>query len=78
MRELRRPALRCPLGLQEVQVKWHEVEGSKLIQTKLDVVKASVLMFRDMLCVRLCYLLGVWAPIAARPVPVSPGRAKHE
>jgi hypothetical protein len=45
---------------QEVPVNWHEVAGSKLIQRKIDVVLASLGIFRDMLCVRLCYLLGVW------------------
>ena len=51
---------RLGLPLLEVSVNWQEVEGSKLITNKLDVVLASVGIFRDMLCVRLCYLLGVW------------------
>jgi len=51
---------RLGLPLVEVAVNWQEVEGSKLITNKLDVVLASVGIFRDMLCVRLCYLLGVW------------------
>ncbi len=45
---------------QEVPVNWQEVPGSKLIQRKLDVVLASLGIFRDMLCVRLCYALGLW------------------
>lgn len=51
-------------SFQEVPVSWHEVAGSKLIQRKVDVVLASLGIFRDMLCVRLCYLLGLWS---ARP-----------
>lgn len=46
---------------QEVPVNWQEVAGSKLIQRKIDVVLASLGIFRDMLCVRLCYLLGLWS-----------------
>jgi hypothetical protein len=41
-------------------VNWHEVDGSKLIQSSFDVVKTSITMARDMLCVRLCHLLGLW------------------
>jgi len=41
-------------------VNWHEVPGSKLIRSKLDIVTTSATMLRDMLCVKLCYLLGVW------------------
>eukprot|EP01038_Epipyxis_sp_PR26KG_P011306 gene11306-15167_t len=44
----------------EVAVNWHEVSGSKLIQTKLDVIKTSLTMARDMLCVRLAYLTNFW------------------
>lgn len=48
------------IPLTEVSVNWHEVSGSKLIQTKMDVIKTSLEMARDMLCVRLSYLLGFW------------------
>lgn len=41
-------------------VNWHEVEGSKLIQSKLDVVTTSITMARDILCMRLSYLLNLW------------------
>jgi dolichyl-phosphate beta-glucosyltransferase len=44
----------------EVPVNWQEIEGSKLIQTKWDIVTTSITMARDMLCVRLAYLLGIW------------------
>eukprot|EP00752_Nemacystus_decipiens_P005068 g4600.t2 len=46
--------------MAEVAVNWHEVPGSKLIRSKLDVITTSATMLRDMMCVRLCYLLGVW------------------
>ena len=45
---------------QEVAVNWHEVPGSKLIQSKLDVMTTSATMLRDMLCVKVCYMLGIW------------------
>lgn len=41
-------------------MNWHEVDGSKLIKSKLDVVTTSVTMARDILCMRLSYLLGLW------------------
>jgi dolichyl-phosphate beta-glucosyltransferase len=51
-------AMHYPIA--EVGVNWHEVEGSKLIKTKFDIVKTSAIMARDLLCNRLCYGLGVW------------------
>lgn len=45
---------------QEVAVNWREVPGSKLIRSKLDIITTSATMLRDMMCVRLCYLMGVW------------------
>ena len=59
---------RLDIPTAEVAVHWHEVDGSKLIQSKLDVVTTSLTMLRDMVCVRLCYELGVWRAIA----PPSP------
>ena len=47
-------------SIAQVAVQWHEVEGSKLIQTKLDVVKTSLTMARDMLFVKVAYSLGLW------------------
>ena len=41
-------------------MNWHEVDGSKLIRSKLDVVTTSITMARDILCMRLSYLLGLW------------------
>lgn len=49
------------MPLSEVGVGWHEVEGSKLIRTKLDVVVTSAQMARDLLCNRLCYMFGLWS-----------------
>ena len=51
--------------IAEEDVRWEEVPGSKLIETKWDVVTTSLTMARDMLCVRLCYMLGIWAPRAS-------------
>ena len=45
------------LKISEVEVDWTEIEGSKL-----NVAIASVQMLRDMVLVRLMYLLGVWSP----------------
>ena len=47
-------------SMTQVAVQWHEVEGSKLIQTKFDVVKTSLTMARDMLFVKVAYSLGWW------------------
>jgi hypothetical protein len=38
-----------------VGVQWRDVDGSKL-----GIVDASVNMFRDVLMIRLYYLLGLW------------------
>ena len=54
------------VGRQEVAVNWHEVPGSKLIRSKLDVITTSATMLRDMMCVRLCYLFGVWTVTSPR------------
>lgn len=39
----------------EVGVEWRDVDGSKL-----GIVDASVNMFRDVLMIRLYYLIGLW------------------
>ena len=44
----------------QVAVRWHEVEGSKLIQSKIDILTTSLTMARDMLLVRLAYTFGWW------------------
>lgn len=48
------------IPIAELAVEWHEVEGSKLIQNKLDIVTTSLTMARDIICIRLCYLFGIW------------------
>jgi len=48
------------IPIAEVAVNWREVEGSKLIKSKLDVVTTSLTMARDILCMRLSYMLRVW------------------
>jgi len=48
------------IPISEVAVRWHEVDGSKLIQSKLDIVVTSLKMARDMACLRLAYLTNMW------------------
>ena len=48
------------VAISEVGVVWHEVDGSKLAVSKLALMSASIGMLRDMVCVRACYLLGIW------------------
>jgi len=49
------------IPMTEVAVVWEEVPGSKLIQKTSDIIFVSLNMLRDMVCVRLSYLLGVWS-----------------
>lgn len=42
-------------------MNWTEVAGSKLITSKLDIITTSLTMARDMFCVRLAYLTGIWS-----------------
>lgn len=61
--EVRASLLYCSnlnLSKLKVAVNWHEVDGSKLIQSGIDVATTSLTMARDMLCVRLSYLFGIW------------------
>lgn len=60
---------RLGIPMVEVAVQWHEVDGSKLITSKIDVVTASLSMLRDMLCVRLCYVLGIWSAVPLEKPP---------
>ena len=62
---------------------WHEVDGSKLIQSGMDVATTSLTMARDMLCVRLSYIFGIWsvgdALIApGTDKPVAPGTRRKK
>lgn len=52
-------------------MNWHEVPGSKLIRSKLDVLTTSAMMLRDMLCVKACYSTGIWT-IAAEVAGLLP------
>jgi dolichyl-phosphate beta-glucosyltransferase len=49
------------ISVSEVGVIWHEVDGSKLDGGKLSLALVSLGMLRDMLCVRACYFLRIWA-----------------
>jgi dolichyl-phosphate beta-glucosyltransferase len=51
------------IPMKEVGVVWTEVAGSKLIQSKVDLVKASVFMARDILCVRMAYMTHIWRAV---------------
>lgn len=44
------------LDILEVEVQWHEVEGSKL-----NVLRDSIQMARDILCLRLAYTFRIWS-----------------
>lgn len=46
--------------IHQVPVPWHEVEGSKLHTSMVTLVTVAITMLRDMVCVRLCYSLGLW------------------
>lgn len=62
-------AQRCGVPLREVGVRWKEVPGSKL-----DVVKDSIRMARDLLVIRANYFVGRWqtpARVAAAGVPLA-------
>lgn len=48
------------VSVSEVGVIWHEVDGSKLDVGKIALAMVSLGMLRDMICVRACYLLGIW------------------
>ncbi|PPQ64357.1 hypothetical protein CVT24_008426 [Panaeolus cyanescens] len=52
-------AKQLSIPVSEVPVEWHEVAGSKL-----NVIHASIQMFRDLLIIRANHLLGRWT---ARP-----------
>lgn len=53
-------ALSIGYSIKEVTVPWHEVDGSKLNTGFLALLSVSICMLRDMLCVRACYVLGIW------------------
>jgi dolichyl-phosphate beta-glucosyltransferase len=53
-------AKRLRYTIREVNVPWHEVEGSKLHTSAFNLALVAVGMLRDMICVRLCYTIGLW------------------
>lgn len=48
------------IPIKEVPVNWREVEGSKLIVTKMDIITTSLTMARDIIAIRVAYLFGFW------------------
>ena len=53
--ELLYVATQCGCAVVEVPVTWREVAGSKI-----DIAADSLQMARDIACVRLAYLAGLW------------------
>jgi dolichyl-phosphate beta-glucosyltransferase len=53
-------AKQLDLSIVEVHVPWKEVDGSKLNTSPLNLALVAISMLRDMICVRLCYTLGIW------------------
>ena len=41
-------------------VPWKEIDGSKLNTSPFNLAMVAICMLRDMICVRLCYTLGIW------------------
>lgn len=48
------------IEILEVAVPWKEVDGSKLSTSKFALAAVSICMLRDIICVRVCYTLGIW------------------
>lgn len=48
------------IKILEVDVPWREIEGSKLNTSKFALAVNSLCMLRDIICVRLCYMVGLW------------------
>jgi len=51
---------RLRLNLKEVRVPWQEIDGSKLNTGTMSLIRVAIGMLRDMICVRLCYTMGIW------------------
>ena len=49
-------ALRKNIPINEVPISWHEVDGSKM-----DLARDSINMAKDLVVVRLAYLLGIYS-----------------
>lgn len=54
-------AVHLKVTVKEEVVPWHEVEGSKLNTSIWNLALVSLSMLRDMICVRLCYQVGIWS-----------------
>jgi dolichyl-phosphate beta-glucosyltransferase len=50
----------------EVAVNWHEVSGSKI-----NLIADSIKMLKDLILLRLCYLLQVWSVKVAPPAKAT-------
>lgn len=48
------------IKLLEVNVPWREIDGSKLNTSKIALAVNSLCMLRDIICVRICYVVGLW------------------
>ena len=53
--ELLHIAQRKSVPMSEVGVHWQEIPGSKLA-----LLESSVLMGRDLVVIRFCYMFGIW------------------
>lgn len=53
-------AKQLSFNMVEIPVKWQEIEGSKLISKKLDVITTSLTMARDIFSVRFAYMFSFW------------------
>lgn len=65
-------AEKLDIPMYEMAVNWREVEGSKLIRSKIDIITTSATMARDIICIWLAYSLRVWR------VPTLPSSPSDE
>jgi hypothetical protein len=68
-------ALTLRYSVHEVTVPWQEIEGSKLNTSVWNLAMVSLAMLRDMICVRLCYLLNIWSPMDQGGMQAQPSRS---
>lgn len=43
------------IDVEEVNVEWHEVDGSKI-----SLIESSISMLRELIIIRCCYSFGIW------------------
>lgn len=48
--------IRKKIPIEEVAISWHEVDGSKM-----DLARDSVNMAKDLVVIRLAYILGIYS-----------------